>query len=275
MPEITPASFGTFGELIRYLRERAHLSQRELAAIVDYHYSYISRLEKNQYVLTRVVLMARFVPALNIQNEPQWTQRLIELAEQNQKESFTAGRRTGPVVREENVHRLPPLITPMIGREQEAILIANLLLQPAVRLLTLIGPPGVGKTHLALHIAEKISDQFSDGALFVNLIPVEKAENVLHALADSLGLLETSTMPGLRMLQSFLQNKNLLIVMDNFEQVLAAAPQLNELLGAAPQIKILVTSREALRIQGEREFPLAPLPTPDESQFDQFDILDD
>src|SRR5687768_22139 len=123
MPEITPASFDTFGELIRYLRERAHLSQRELAAIVDYHYSYISRLEKNKYVLTRVVLMARFVPALNIQNEPEWTQRLIELAEQNQKEGFASDRKTEPAIREENIHRLPPLATPMIGRGQEAMLI--------------------------------------------------------------------------------------------------------------------------------------------------------
>jgi predicted ATPase len=270
MSEITPASFATLGALIRYLRERAHLSQRELAAIVDYHYSYISRLEKDQYTLPHVVLMARFVPALNVQNEPQWIQRLVALAGRVQP-----ARKTESTLAEKKTYRLSSIPSPMIGRGQESTLIADLLLQPHVRLLTIIGPPGVGKTHVALHVAEKNSEYFSDGVLFVNLVPIEKSENVLHALAASLDLLETSTTPSLRMLQSFLQNRNMLIVMDNFEQVLGAGPQLNELLGAAPEIKILVTSREALRIQGEREFPILPLPIPSRSQFGQLDILDD
>ena len=73
MGEVTPVSFKTFGELVRYLRVRAHLSQREFAALVDYHYSYISRIEKNQHIPSQVILMARFIPALNLESEPEWS----------------------------------------------------------------------------------------------------------------------------------------------------------------------------------------------------------
>ena len=119
MGEITPASFKDFGELMRYLRARAHLSQRDLAAIVDYHYSYISRLEKNQHTLTRSVLLGRFIPALNLKNEPEWVERLLELAEQNPKGSSAPTPETESTASDENVYRLPPSLTSMLGRLKE------------------------------------------------------------------------------------------------------------------------------------------------------------
>jgi predicted ATPase len=162
----------------------------------------------------------------------------------------------------------------MVGREQETRQLAKLFLQPHVRLLTIVGPPGVGKTRTSLHVAEKIAHHFEHGAVFVNLAPLTKHEMVLHALADALGLVETSTTPGSRMLETFLQDRNLLIVLDNFEQVLPAAPWLAGLLGAAPSVKMIVTSREALRVQGEHEFPLAPLPVPAENERGDISLLD-
>lgn len=270
---ITPESFTTLGELLHFLRARARLSQRDLAAQVGYHYSQINRFEKNLRTPDHATLLASFAPALKIDKEPTWLARLLELAAN--KALPTAPVKPEKSISEAQTYRLPVSFKSMIGRERETTQLAKLLLQQHVRLLTLIGPPGVGKTRTALHVAEKISHHFSDGALFVNLMPAEEPKMVLYLLADALGLLETSTIPSLRSLHFFLQNKNLLIVMDNFEQVLSAAPQLTELLSAAPGITILVTSREALRVQAEREFLLSPLPIPNESQFNQPAILDE
>lgn len=265
MADITPASFTTFGELMRYLRVRAHLSQRQLAAIVDYHYSYISRLEKNQHSLAQVVLMARFIPALNLQGQTEWVNRLLELAEQNQKENRVPALETAKEIDSaENVYRLPPSLTSMLGRAKESTFLIDKLLQEDVRILTIVGPPGVGKTRLALHVAEQLANRFDHGAVFVNLAPIQQPEMVLTALLESLGVQETSASTGLLVLQIFLQSKNLLIVLDNFEQVLSASPLLPQLLRYAPSIKILATSREALRIAGEFQFQLDPLPLPDE-----------
>ncbi len=269
MGEVTPVSFKTFGELVRYLRVRAHLSQREFAALVDYHYSYISRIEKNQHIPSHVILMARFIPALNLESEPEWAKRLGELAEQGRGETPAAASVT---VNEEDTYRLPTSLTSMLGRADESRQLIERLRQEDVRILTIVGPPGVGKTRLALHVAAQLTGEFTHGAVFVNLAPIQQPEMVLAALLEALGVQETSAPSSLFVSQSFLQNKNLLIVFDNFEQVLAAAPALGQLLHHAPFIKILVTSREALRIQGEHEIQLDPLPVPDDGMLTKKDL---
>jgi predicted ATPase/transcriptional regulator with XRE-family HTH domain len=272
-PAVSPQSFTNFGDLLRYLRVRAELTQRDLAAKVGYHYSHLNRLEKNQRAPDAAMLQAHFIPALGIENEQEWASRLLELAEG--KVPATQHRAAQEPTNGEDLYRLPASLISIIGRERETSLLAKLLLQPDVRLLTVVGPPGVGKTSIALHVAEKTWHHFAGGAVFVNLAPITEPARALHAIAEALGLLETSAAPSVRLLQTFLQAKELLIILDNFEQITSAAPHVADLLRTAPGVKILVTSREALRLQGEREFPLEPLPTPAEHQLNDLSLLDE
>ncbi|MFZ5879944.1 MAG: ATP-binding protein [Chloroflexota bacterium] len=257
---IPPESFETFGELLRYLRERVHLSQRDLAAQAGYHYSYISYLENNARIPDLAVIKARFIPALDLRYEEAWVERLLELASKAQKSP------SGKAPPSSEALPLSPglsNLTPMVGRKSEAAAVQASLLEPGIRVVTLLGPPGVGKTRLAQHVAEQLASRFQDGAVFVDLAPIQQPELVLPSLCEALGVQDSSsTASRLALLQGFIQKKHLLVVLDNFEQVLSAARLLPSLLSGAPRVKLLVTSREALRIAGEHEFPLHPLEVP-------------
>ncbi|MBI3172673.1 MAG: tetratricopeptide repeat protein [Chloroflexi bacterium] len=260
---LDPSSFQTFGELLRYLRERASLSQRALAQQVGYHYSYMSRLEKNVRTPDTLILRTRFLPALRIGNDSAWATRLLELAIEGPQEDLAP--KTESVARPRPGANLPVSLTPLLGRESESAALFQILTSADVRLVTLIGPPGVGKTRLSLHLAEQLALHFADGVVFVDLMPILDPAQVIPELAAALGAQETYETSMAASVQSALHGREMLIVMDNFEQVLEAAPQLIPLLGAAPGVKILATSREALRLRGEQEFPLAPLPVPDDA----------
>lgn len=241
--------FRTFGELLRYARKRAHLTQHELGAQIGYHHSYISYLEKNLRLPDKAVLLGRIVPALGLETETDIVERLLVLSSQQRIKS--------PLHDSSSIlGTLPANLTPILGREQEIELACQLLRREDIRLLTVIGPPGVGKTKLALHITQVMQGRFDDGAVFVDLTPLPSSDFVLGALSSALGF----TVNSFQALQVALQNKNILIFLDNFEHVLAAAPLLIPILGDASRVKILVTSREPLRIYGEQEFPLETLP---------------
>ncbi|HEU0294674.1 MAG TPA: tetratricopeptide repeat protein [Anaerolineales bacterium] len=270
---ISPQSFGTFGELLRYLRERVELSQKELALQVGYHYSYMCRIEKNQRTPDLQTLMTRFIPALSLDDEPQWTARLLELAGRSkgdftQKASLadlkptSTSPPTALPIFDLSASRLPVFLTPLLGRDQDVIGLTNLLSRHDVRLVTLMGPPGVGKTRLAAHVAAQMAGMFANGPLFVDLTTVVDKHDFLPAIAGALGVLETSDAPLAKNLNAVLRHRNLLLVIDNFEHIIDAASHLPSLLMSAPDIKILVTSREALHISGEHEFTLSPLPLP-------------
>lgn len=166
-------------------------------------------------------------------------------------------------------NNLPARLTSLVGRVEELAELRRLLTRPDVRLVTLTGAGGSGKTSLALAIAHALlsdneSTAFPDGIYFVNLAPIHEPALVASTVAQVLGIKEEAGKPLLTTLQEALRQRRLLLVLDNFEQIITAAPQLSELLTRCATLKLIVTSREVLRVRGEHEFlvPLLALPRP-------------
>lgn len=175
---------------------------------------------------------------------------------------------------EEVVYRLPAPLTGLIGREREMQSGVMLLRRANVRLMTLVGPPGAGKSRLSLALGEALHLDFAQGVCFVALAPITDPALVLPAIAQALNLREVAGASLAQTLFDFLRDKRLLLVLDNFEQVTEAAPRIGELLAAAPGVKVLVSSREPLRLYGEQEFPVPPLAVPDVNHLPTPELLE-
>jgi predicted ATPase/class 3 adenylate cyclase len=162
------------------------------------------------------------------------------------------------------INNLPTQLTSLVGREKELSEIAGLLRRPEVRLLTLTGAGGTGKTRLGLQVAADLLDEFDSGVFFVALAPISDPKLVASAIAEPLGVRESAEHTLTEALEEHLRDKELLLLLDNFEQVVGAAPLLGQLLSACPRLKALATSRGALRVYGEHEYavPLLALPDP-------------
>jgi predicted ATPase/serine/threonine protein kinase len=158
---------------------------------------------------------------------------------------------------------IPAPLTSFVGREQNLAEVSHLLRQTNVRLLALLGPGGIGKTRLSIQVGTALLDEYEDGVFFIPLAPLNQTEAIIKFIAQALNIQEDASTTLLRAVTTHLQSRQMLLIFDNFEHLLEAAPLLNELLAAAARLKILVTSREALFIYGERTYTVLPLNLPE------------
>jgi predicted ATPase/transcriptional regulator with XRE-family HTH domain len=249
----------TLGQLLRAWRDRRGLTQEELAAKVQSGLTVetVRRIERGRTWPRRRTLN-QLVMALGLDAAERdavvaaWLQPAQPLAEGGSEHG-----RSGKVF---GGFALP--LPPLIGREQAIADVVELFQTNAVRLVTLTGPGGVGKTSLGLTVAERTAPRYPGGVVFVDLSPLSEPELVPAAIAAALGLVEEGTRPLLVALSDHLSDRRCLLFLDNFEQVLPAADLVAKLCAACPQLQVLVTSRMALRLRDERLYPVTPLPTP-------------
>ncbi len=185
---------------------------------------------------------------------------------------------TQPMVHpaENRFQNLPAQLTSLVGREKEIKAVCTLLERDEVRLLTLTGTGGIGKTRLGIEVASHLSETFADGVVFVPLAPIIHPKLVLPSIKQALDLvqpLRDQSTQHIDDLKAFLRDRHLFLVLDNFEQVLAAAPDITDLLLACPHLKVLVTSRAVLRVQGEYEFIVPPLALPKWTHLPAIEVL--
>jgi predicted ATPase/transcriptional regulator with XRE-family HTH domain len=256
----------SFGELLRRYRLAAGLTLDELAERAGLSAKGIGALERGERRVPRKETVRLVADALQL---PPSERIALEAAAR----PHDATRRTSlpsraSRVRERTVlaarrpHKLPLPPTPLLGREREMADLCALLARSNARLVSLTGPPGVGKTRLALEVADVQADDFADGAWFVPLARLADPALVTPTIARTLGLQEVSSTPIAHVLREWLRARHVLLLLDNCEQVLAGAPRVAELLAACPGLKVLVTSRMPLHLRGEREYPISPLDLP-------------
>ena len=216
--------------------------------------------------VTRIILILAGWQAINTRAE---ALHILELA-QLKPDIFSDDEWKKPPLNQldagQPLHNLSAPLTRFVGREEQVESLRQLLLQDDIRLVTLVGPGGSGKTRLAQHVARKVTGCFAQGAWSVLLASVNDANLVLQSIMQTLYIQSSPDSPPVQSLIAYLRHKKLLLILDNFEQVADAAPLVNELLAAASGLKILVTSRAALQVYGEHEFKVLPLKLPDATE---------
>jgi predicted ATPase/transcriptional regulator with XRE-family HTH domain len=264
-----------FGPWLRRHRRALDLTHAELAAAVGCSVSALRKVEAGDLRPSRTLAEA-LAGALQIASEDReafvrFAREMPGNAPALQPFSMVSQDQTALAARVSTNLPVPP--TALIGREQECAALGRLLRRSDTRLVTLSGPGGIGKTRLGLQMAAELIDDFPDGVYLVELAPIREPTLVSNALAQTLGLRETGGQPLLTQLKQFLGNKRLLLLLDNFEHLLDAAPLVAELLAGAARLKVLATSRERLHLRGEQEVAVLPLALPDYANLPPLDQL--
>jgi predicted ATPase/DNA-binding XRE family transcriptional regulator len=243
---MTATTGGGFGTALRRLRLAAGLTQDMLAERAGVSARAVSDLERDAARVPRLDTVNLLADALH-------------LAPEQRSELLSAARPASPARQRAVAPGIPRPLDALIGRDAVTAEVCELVERAGVRLLTLTGPGGVGKTRIALEAAARAAADFADGAVFVDLSPLRDSDLVIPALASAFGLGEHDGVPAGERLTAVLRSKRCLLVLDNFEHLLGARPALIALLTACPDVVALVTSRVALRLRGESEYRVAPL----------------
>jgi predicted ATPase/DNA-binding XRE family transcriptional regulator len=255
---MTTLSAPAFGDLLRQHRIAAGLTQDELAERARISVRAISDLECGVRRAPHKDTLRLLAGALNLSEDDHAL--LLEAVRVTRRAEATALPSTAHMGA--LPYDFPVTLTPLVGREREEAAIAHLLARDDVRLLTLTGPAGIGKTRLATQTALGPGARFAS-VVFVSLAAIGEHTLVLPAIAQALGLHDQSNQLASEQISEYLSQREALLILDNFEQVIQAGPAIAQLLAACPRIKALITSRVALRVRGEHEFAVPPLDTPD------------
>jgi predicted ATPase/DNA-binding XRE family transcriptional regulator len=255
----------SFGRWLRARRRALDLTQDDLARRVGCSVVTIRKLEADERRPSRQIA-ERLADCLKI--APNQRAAIITLARAEPYFDPTPSEAAEAALRapERPPTNLPTPLTRLIGRTQDLAALRNTLLRGEARLLTLLGAPGIGKIRLSIAVAHDVQAAFRDGAFFVALAPLADPALVLATIAQTLGVKEGAGQPLLETLTAALHAKRLLLVLDNFEHLLEAAPQVAALLEGCAGLKALVTSRTALHVRGERLYAVPPLLLPDLAQ---------
>ena len=254
----------SFGKWVKQRRKSLDLTQGELAQRVGCAASMLQKVESDERRPSRQMAES-LAQALCL--APDKSPAFVEFAR--------AGQRALAGTPFRSPSNLPAPVTPLIGRERDAAKVRQRLLQDDTRLVTLLGPPGIGKTRLSLQVATEVRDHFDDGVFFIELASIADPELVAPTIIQVLGLEESGRQSPLDHLSDYLRDKLMLLVLDNLEQVIGSAPMIARLLAACPQIKLLATSRVPLRIRAERQWPVPPLTLPDLAHLPPPELLAD
>ena len=247
----TPTEGSPFGAALRRYRLAAGLTHEVLAERAGLSARTISDIERGVSRSPRQQSLSLLASALALTPD----QRTV--LETAARREVLASKLDGPF------HNLPAQLTGFVGREQETAVVAELVQRHDVRLVTLTGAGGSGKTRLAIRVAEALRPRFIDGTYFVALGPLTRGDHIIEAVAQAMGVRKIEGGPLEALVFEHLHEKQVLLLLDNFEHLLSEAPLVIRLLASCPHVKALVTSRAILRLSGEHEFFVAPLPVPD------------